>query len=200
MQKPFSESCVQNRDAIFEVLKEVFSGATSVLEIGSGTGQHAVSIGGALRHLEWQTSDVSVNHLGIQMWLDDAGLSNVLAPLALAVDEDRWPTRGYDAVFSANTAHIMSWSQVQACFSGVGRVLMPGGVFALYGPFYDENQVTAESNLRFDAWLKSRNPQSGVRDFEAVDDLARDSGMSLQGDFQMPANNRMLVWCKESSA
>ena len=192
--KPFAESCVQNRDPILAVLAEVFADRRRVLEIGSGTGQHAVYFAAALPHLVWQTADVPQHHAGIRAWLIDAALPNVLPPLALDVCHTGWRSGRYDAVFSANTLHIMSWPEVECFFAGVGEVLEPGGVLTVYGPFNYNGAFTSESNARFDAWLKARDPASGVRDFEAVDALARAQGLRLQRDIAMPANNRTLVW------
>lgn len=194
IDKPFSESCVQNREPILAVLREWFADRSSVLEIGSGTGQHAVYFGAELRHLVWQTADVPQHHAGIRAWLEDAALPNVLPPLALDVAQSGWRSGRYDAVFSANTLHIMSWPEVEKFFEGVGEVLAPGGMLAVYGPFNTHGAFTSDSNARFDAWLKARDPASGVRDFEAVDALSRAQGLALQRDIAMPANNRTLVW------
>ncbi len=195
-EKPFSESCVQNRAPILAVLRALFAERSQVLEIGSGTGQHAVYFGAELPHLQWQTADVPQQHPGIQAWLDAAALPNVLPPIALDVSQAAWRSGRYDAVFSANTLHIMGWPEVEHFFDGVGAVLMPGGVLAVYGPFNYHGAYTSDSNARFDAWLKQRDPASGVRDFEAVDALARARGLVLQQDIAMPANNRTLVWQK----
>lgn len=192
--KPFAESCVQNRDPILAVLREVFADRRRVLEIGSGTGQHAVYFGAELPHLIWQTADVPAHHAGIRAWLIDAALPNVLPPLALEACLTGWRSGRYDAVFSANTLHIMGWPEVECFFAGVGAVLEPGGVLAVYGPFNYNGAFTSDSNARFDAWLKARDPASGVRDFEAVDALARAQGLVLQQDIAMPANNRTLLW------
>jgi cyclopropane fatty-acyl-phospholipid synthase-like methyltransferase len=194
IDKPFSETCVQNRDPILAVLRALFADRRHVLEIGSGTGQHAVYFAPELPHLVWQTADVPQHHAGIRAWLADAALPNVLPPLALDANDTAWHGGRYDAVFSANTLHIMSWPEVALFFAGVGEVLEPGGVLAVYGPFNYKGAFTSESNARFDAWLKARDPASGVRDFEAVDALARARGLVLLQDIAMPANNRMLVW------
>ena len=194
--KPFSESCVQNREPILAVLREVFADRSTVLEIGSGTGQHAVDFGAELPHLRWQTADVPHYHPGIHAWLDEAALPNVLPPIALDVNQTAWRSGRYDAVFSANTLHIMSWPEVEQFFEGVGTVLEPGGVLTIYGPFNYHGAYTSESNARFDNWLKSRDPASGVRDFEAIEALAQAQGLVLQQDIAMPANNRTLVWRK----
>ncbi len=192
--KPYSESCEQNRAPILAVLREVFADRSHVLEIGSGTGQHAVYFGSELPHLRWQTADLPLHHPGIRRWLDDAALPNVRPPIALDVNQKSWLDGRYDAVFSANTLHIMSWIEVESFFEGVGEVLEANGVLAVYGPFNYDGAFTSDSNARFDAWLKSRDPASGVRDFEAVDALARAVGLLLLQDIAMPANNRTLVW------
>ena len=192
--KPYSESCEQNREPILAVLRAAFADRHRVLEIGSGTGQHAVYFGAELPHLVWQTADVRAYHPGVHAWLNEAALPNVLPPLELDVNQSQWHSGRYDAVFSANTLHIMGWPEVVRFFEGVGEVLEPGGVLVVYGPFNYNGQFTSESNARFDAWLKARDPASGVRDFEAVDALARAQGLVLQHDIAMPANNRSLVW------
>lgn len=194
MNKPFSESCEQNREPILTVLRTWFADRRHVLEVGSGTGQHAVYFAPELPHLVWQTADVPQHHAGIRAWLEEAALPNVRPPLALDVNNATWLDGRYDAIFSANTLHIMSWPEVMRFFEGVGTVLEPGGVLAIYGPFNYNGTFTSESNARFDAWLKARDPASGVRDFEAVDELARAQGLDLQQDIAMPANNRTLVW------
>lgn len=195
--KPFAQSCEENQAPIVTVLREIFADRRRVLEIGSGTGQHAVYFARHMPHLYWQTSELTENHPGICAWLDEAGLPNVAAPLLLDVERKPWPMIDADAVFTANTAHIISWLQVEALFSGVGAILSSGGVFALYGPFNYGGRFTSESNARFDVWLKARDPLSGVRDFEALDDLAQAAGLILAHDFEMPANNRTLVWHKQ---
>jgi cyclopropane fatty-acyl-phospholipid synthase-like methyltransferase len=196
--KPYAEACEQNKEPILALLREVLADARTVLEIGSGTGQHAVHFGRALPHLTWITSDLPAHHAGIRAWVEEAGLPNVLAPLALDVAQQPWPVPPVDAVFSANTAHIMAWPQVERLFAGVGRVLVPGGVFCLYGPFSYGGRHTAESNARFDRWLRLRDAASGVRDFEALDRLATAAGLALLHDQEMPVNNRTLVWRREA--
>ena len=193
--KPFAESCEQNREPIIQVLRRLFADSQRVLEIGSGTGQHAVYFASELPHLQWQTSDRKENHPGINAWLDEYGLPNVSPPLSLDVT-GRWPEGPYDAVFSANTAHIMSWSAVEYLFRGVGAVLESGGYFALYGPFNFGGNYTSESNRNFDAWLKTRDPFSGIRHFEDLNRLAETNGLAFAEDIEMPVNNRILVWRK----
>ena len=194
--KPFAESCEQNKHAILGVLQEYLPARRRLLEIGSGTGQHAVFFAARFPHLHWQTSDRVENHAGIRAWLEEAALPNLAPPLALDVTDSPWPPLSVDAVFSANTAHIMPWEAVAAMFAGVGRVLEDGGVFCLYGPFNYDGRYSAESNRRFDAWLRQQDPRQGVRDFEALDALAREAGMALLRDHPMPADNRTLVWRK----
>lgn len=196
--KPFVEACQQNRAPILEVLRIELANKSRLLEVGSGTGQHAVYFAPEFPKLVWQTSDLVEAHAGIRAWLAKARLANVLPPLALDVSQDDWPSARYDAVFSANTAHWMSWSEVQCFFSGVGKILEVNGVFCLYGPFNYHGDYTSESNARFDRWLKARDPQSGIRDFEAMDELAHSSGLKRENDYEMPANNRTLVWSKHS--
>jgi len=197
--KPHSESCERNQAPILAVLQEVFADRRRVLEIASGTGQHAVYFGRALPHLTWQCSELAQHHAGIHAWLDEAGLANVLAPVVLDVNATAWPVAPVDAVFNANTMHIVSWPEVERMFEGIGRVLEDGGLLVVYGPFNYGGNFTSESNARFDAWLKARDAASGIRDFEAVDRLARSQGLALLQDITMPANNRILVWRKGES-
>ena len=197
--KPYAESCAQNQGQILEVLREEFAENKNVLEIASGTGQHAVFFGRALPHLNWQTSELAHNHAGIQAWLDEAQLANVRSPVTVDVFAPAWPIDQVDAVFNANTVHIVSWQGVEHMFAGIGRVLSLGGIVCIYGAYNYGGKFTSESNERFDAWLKSRDPVSGVRDFEAVNLLAEAQGLRLLKDVSMPGNNRTLVWQRISS-
>ncbi len=192
--KPYAESCEQNRAPILAVLREAFSNRKRVLEIASGTGQHAVYFASAMPHLVWQTSELPEHHAGIHAWLDEAGLDNVLPPLTIDVNAAAWPLTTVDAIFNANTVHIIAWPAVQRMFAGIGRVLETGGIVCMYGPFNYGGRFTSESNERFDAWLKLRDPNSGVRDFEAIDQLATAQGLRLEQDIAMPSNNRTLIW------
>ncbi len=196
--KPWAEACERNREPILAVLRDAFAGATQVLEIGSGTGQHAVFFAAALPHLVWQPTDRPEHLAGIAAWRDEARLPNLRAPLALNVD-GVWPVTACDALFSANTLHIMSWASVENFFRGAGRVLLPGGVLAVYGPFSYGGQHTAESNARFDAFLRARDPLSGVRDFDVVCTLAHGQGFEFCDDHALPANNRVLIWRRSGS-
>lgn len=192
--RQYAEACARNREPILAVLRGVFAQATQVLEIGAGTGEHAVFFAGRLPHLVWQPTDVAAHLPGIAAWHDAADLPNLRPPLVLDVDAADWPVATVDGLFTANTLHIMSWESVCNFFRGAGRVLAPGGVLAVYGPFSDGGRHTAESNVRFDAFLRARDPLSGVRDWRAVDVLAGEQGLRLVADHAMPANNRTLVW------
>ena len=193
-EKPHSPACERNREPILAVLREHFATRRQVLEIGSGTGQHAVFFAAAMPWLQWQASDRAEYLPGIRAWLDDARLPNTPAPLELDVLA-AWPALDVDAVFSANTLHIMGWDGVQALFEGVGKLLADSGdTLIVYGPFNYGGAYTSDSNRQFDAWLKVRDPSSGIRDFEAVDALAEAVGLRLLADIEMPANNRCLVW------
>ncbi|KGM54036.1 methylase [Lysobacter daejeonensis GH1-9] len=196
MDKPNAPSCERNRDPILAVLQPRLAAARRVLEIGSGTGQHAVHFAAAMPWLQWQCSDRAENLPGIAMWLDDAALANTPAALQLDVATGPWPTPSFDAVFSANTLHIMGWPEVQAFFAGVSRVLADGGLLVVYGPFNYGGEYTSDSNRAFDAWLLARDPRSAIRDAEAVDALAASVGLVLEEDLAMPANNRCRVWRK----
>jgi cyclopropane fatty-acyl-phospholipid synthase-like methyltransferase len=195
--KPHAPACDRNREPILAVLRRHFSDRRRVLEIGSGTGQHAVHFAAALPGLSWQTSDIEENLPGICLWLEEVRLANLPAPLSLDVN-GAWPQRGYDAVFSANTLHIMSWSDVRALFEHLQPVLESDACVAIYGPFNYAGRFTSPSNADFDAWLKQRSPLMGIRDFEAVDALAQSIGLRLIEDCAMPANNRTLVWRREA--
>jgi SAM-dependent methyltransferase len=206
---PVSPSCERNRDPILAVLREHFGDRRRVLEIGAGTGQHAVHFAAGMPWLAWQASDVAGNLDGIRLWLQAAALPNTPPPLELDV-RGPWPAADFDAVFTANSLHIMGWPEVEAFFHGVDRVLggaatparhgaspgarIAGGALAVYGPFNYGGDYTSASNRDFDGWLKARDPRSGIRDFEAVDALARGIGLVLVADVAMPANNRTLVW------
>lgn len=193
-EKPFSAACERNRDPILAVLRTHFADRQRVLEIGSGSGQHAVYFAAAMPQLIWQTSDRAENLPGIELWLAEAALANTPAPLAVDVADATWPDEPYDAVFSANTLHIMSWTQVQALFAALPGATAAAAKLAIYGPFNYGGKYTSPSNAEFDASLKARAPQMGIREFAAVDALAHAAGFGLIDDVAMPANNRILVW------
>jgi cyclopropane fatty-acyl-phospholipid synthase-like methyltransferase len=195
MTKPHSPSCDRNRDPILDVLRQYFADRREVLEIGSGTGQHAIYFAAAMPSLLWQPSDLDENLLGIRAWLEEAQLPNVLPPIMLDAKHE-WPVKQYDAVFSANTLHIMSWQEVQALFANLAAILARDAVVAIYGPFNYDGKFTSESNASFNEWLIARGPHMAIRDFEAVNALANNIDLQLVADIAMPANNRMLVWRK----
>jgi len=194
MRKPYAEACDENGPPILEVLRQRFGGPLDLLEIGSGTGQHAVMFAAAMPGVTWHTSDRLEMHEGIRMWLEEADLPNLVSPLALDVLQDPWPQRRFDAVFSANTAHIMPPEAVRAMFAGVAGVLAPGAPFFLYGPFMYGGKHTSESNARFDRWLRSRAAHRGIRDLDWLVEVAGRLGLDLDEDIAMPVNNRTLVW------
>lgn len=201
--KPYSPSCERNRDPILAVLREYFAGRREVLEIGSGTGQHAVHFAAAMPWLRWQCSDHADYLPGIRLWLDEAALPNTPPPFALQAvpshgfplpPDFAMPSSRYDAVYSANTLHIMGWPEVEAFFAGLPALLADDALLAVYGPFNRDGAFSSDSNREFDASLKARDPRSGIRDFEAVNALAETIGLRMIADIAMPANNRMLVW------
>lgn len=198
--KPFSAACERNRGPILEVLREHFADRSRVLEIGSGTGQHAVHFAAALPRLVWQTSDRADGLPGIRAWLDEARLPNTPPPLTLDVATEDWPRQSFDAVFTANTLHIMGWADVGRLFARLPSVLAADAVFAVYGPFNRGGAFTSPSNAAFDAGLKARDPRMGLRDLEAVDALARGIGLVPIDDRALPANNHCVVWRRMAPA
>jgi SAM-dependent methyltransferase len=195
MNLPFAESAEQNKAVIFEAIKACLKG--DVLEIGSGTGQHAVFFSSQLPEIVWQTSDLPANLPGIKARIKASGLQNMAAPIELDV-LGNWPDRLYDFIYTANSFHIMNKTMVANCIEGVGRCLKPGGVFAVYGPFNYDGAYTSESNARFDQMLKSRDADSGIRDYEWIEELAGKVRLDLFEDVEMPTNNRCLIWKKRT--
>jgi len=196
--KQFSESCIQNQNPILSIIKPLLVNASTVLEIGSGTGQHAVFFAEQMPHLTWQASDQSQYLPSVNAWIKEASLDNLPGAIELDVTQS-WTGTKVAAIFSANTAHIMSWEMVVDFFNGVGRSLDTDGIFILYGPFNYNGQYTSQSNANFDLWLKDRDPRSAIRDFEALNLLAQNAGLSLVTDYAMPANNRILHWEKQQA-
>ncbi len=192
-QSTFSEACERNKEPILEVLKEHFGSRSSVLEIGSGTGQHAAYFSSYLTWLHWQPTDMLDRISVLRQRCETTGLKNLLSPLALNVFEP-WPDLRFDALFSANTLHIIPVEGAQAIFSGIASRINPGFRVAIYGPFKFGGEYTSNSNEIFDKWLFSRNTLSGIRDFEAVDAAAQENGLSLIENYQMPANNQLVIW------
>ena len=192
MTKPYTESCDQNKDPILSILSPLFLDYSKVLEIGSGTGQHAVYFSEKMPHLTWYTSDRVSYHQGINMWIDKAGLTNIKPPIELDVSISPWPRLEVDAIFSANTVHIMSRQEVGSFIEGAARLLDHRGSLLIYGPFNYDGRYTSDSNNRFDQWLKDRDPLSGIKNFEEIDKLANNCGLQLDTDYEMPENNRIL--------
>ena len=173
---------------------------TSILEIGSGTGQHAVCFCGELEWLEWQTSDVADNHEGIKAWISDAALSNVLLPLELDVRNGKLEGTNYNGVFSANTAHIMGPGAVESMFSLAAGAMRSGGKFVLYGPFRRQGRFNSPSNEQFHESLQQRDADMGIRDLEELDRLAKSGGLVRKRLYAMPANNHVAVWVKNEGS
>lgn len=196
--KPFAPHCERNREPILALLQPYLVNRRRVLEIGSGTGQHAVFFAPSVPHTVWQTSDLEENLPGIRLWLQEAALPNLPPPLLLDVT-GAWPQEQFDAAFTANSLHIMPWTAVEKLFDGLDGVLESNALLAIYGPFNYHGTYTSDSNREFDGWLKQRSALSGIRDFEAVDALANRIGLQLVNDHAMPANNRLLVWRRHAA-
>lgn len=197
---PFSAACERNKDVILRVAAAIFSEANSVLEIGSGTGQHAVHFAQAFPELLWQTSDQSHYLSGIHAQLGHAKLNNLADPLVLDVNQSPWLMNSqiFDVVYSANTLHIMSDSDVVAFFQGLPSVSKIGSYLIIYGPFKYQGKFTSQSNAAFDQSLRSRGCGSSIKAFKDVDALAKNRGFELLHDHLMPANNQCLIWRKKS--
>jgi len=193
MDKPFSEACERNKAPILQCLQPLYAPLRSVFEVGSGTGQHALHFAAAMPHLRWQCSETPAQLDLLQRGLAGHGLANLPPPLSFAAGQP-WPAEPADAVFSANTLHIMGWDEVQQLFAGLAGWLPAQGLFTVYGPFNYGGRFTSDSNARFDTSLRATDPRRGLRDFEAVDALARAAGLRLLEDCAMPANNRCITW------
>jgi hypothetical protein len=195
---PYSEACERNKGPILERLLPVLTQPAQVVEIGAGTGQHAVHFTRALAHLHWQPTDRAEYLPGLAARIAREGLPNLVPPLELDVTRPRWPVAHADIVYSANTLHIMSWPEVHAMLAGAARLLASGTArerwLIIYGPFRYAGRYTSDSNAAFDETLRARDPLSGIRDFEAVDALTRAAGLELHADHRMPANNQLLFW------
>lgn len=199
--KPYSGACDQNCEPILAVLKELIATELSeneqtLLEVGTGTGQHAVYLGKALPQVVWQCSDQQQYHEGIQMWLNEAELPNVQVPLSLNVSEDSWPETQFDMLYCANVMHIMHWQNVVDLFAKGAKCIKPGGLMLCYGPFNYDGKYTSASNAQFDQSLRMRDPGSGIRNIEDLQKLADEAELTFIRDYEMPANNRILVWQK----
>jgi len=195
MNLPCVESAEQNKRAIYAAINSHLHG--DALEIGSGTGQHAVFFAGLSPGVSWQTSDLETSLPGIAARIRACGLDNLPAPILLDVLGE-WPGRQYDFVFTANSFHIMTLEMVAACIAGAGASLKKGGIFAVYGPFNYRGAFTSDSNASFDRMLRMRDPASGIKDFEWIAERAGEAGLELFDDVEMPENNRTLLWQKRT--
>ena len=191
MDKPFSQACENNKGPILSILERVLADKKRVLEIGSGTGQHAVHFAGHLNHLIWQTSDQSAYHDGIRCWLEEAQLANLLPPKSITIGQDTLPGEHYDAVYSANTAHIMQPADVRLLMRQVSELLPAGGVFCQYGPFTENGVHSSQSNKDFDRSLRARG-YGGYRDINELKGWSH--SLVLEEINSMPANNLLLIW------
>lgn len=194
---PYSEACERNKGPILEVLRTHFAGCSQVLEIGSGTGQHAVHFAAHLTHLTWHPTERLGSLSDLTARIQAEGGRNLRSPTVLDVRQPVWPLARADGMFTANTLHIMSWAEVTCMFQGIGATLAPGGPLCVYGPFRYGGRYTSPSNLEFDRMLKERDPESGLREIEEVTALAASFGIELAADHDLPAFNRLLVFLKE---
>jgi SAM-dependent methyltransferase len=194
---PISEACERNKEPILAVLRMSFAEVRNVLEIGSGTGQHAVHFARHLTHLTWHPTEQLSYLPDLTARVQREGSPNLRAATVLDVRQSVWPVLSVDAVFTANTLHIMSWTEVMAMYRGIGEVLAPRGVLCVYGPFRYAGEYTSDSNRAFDQMLKERDPRSGLRDVNAVTELAASFGLDLLADHDLPAFNRLLRFVKE---
>ncbi|WP_028468160.1 DUF938 domain-containing protein [Neptunomonas japonica] len=189
----YSEACERNKQSILEKLSTYLAYRKTILEVGSGSGQHALFLSSHHQHLTWQPSDQERYLDALQINIEQYASQGVLSPIELNVNK-AWPSALYDGVYTANTLHIMSWEEVQLFFKGIGTLIEKGGYLFVYGPFRYNNTYTSASNAQFDQWLKDRDPASGIREFEAVNALAHEQGLLLVEDCLMPANNQLLIW------
>ena len=200
MEKPFAPSAERNREPLRDVLKNVLTGSGLLLEIGSGTGQHAAYLANDFPAYRWQPTDLHEKLDGINDWAADSGADNILPALALdlAVDPSNvdWPVEEADAIVCINTIHIVAWPLVVNLFRGAGKLMKRGGVMFVYGPYEYSDRPLEPSNVEFDEWLKLRDPNSGIRKFDDVNSLAEEAGLALVADKAMPANNRSIWWRK----
>jgi len=199
INKAFSQACEKNRQPILDLLSSIFANTKHVLEVGSGTGQHAVFFASNLPHLIWQTSDLECNHDTIKAWINDYPSSNLRYPLFFDVRSIAWPYNLVDGLFSANICHIMAWSSVVNFFERLPIILAPSGILVVYGPFKYDGGFTSVTNAEFDRHLKKNLSYQGIRNFESINELAKNAELKLIADHSMPANNRLLVWRYEPS-
>ncbi len=181
------------------MLKEVLPSSGTVLEIGAGTGQHAAYFASRLPNLVWQPTDRRGVLASIEAWRREIAPPNLLPPFALDVFDEPWPAQQADAVVCINTIHIVPWVGVERLVTGAASILDDDGILFVYGPYRYRDRPLEPSNLRFDEWLQHHDPRSGIREFEAVDELAEREGLRLAGDRAMPSNNRSIWWHKRAA-
>ena len=191
---PFSQACENNKQPILKVLKEYISDQESLLEIAGGTGQHGEFFARSFPNLLWQTSDLPGSVADLNLRISEANLHNLPPALILDVNDSHWNVKKYQLLFTANSLHIMSEKSVENFFSRIPNVLQQSALVFIYGPFKYDGNFTTKSNAEFDEWLKEKDLKSGVRDFEAISELAVSVGLSLVADVQMPSNNQLLVF------
>ncbi len=193
---PFSSSADRNKDVILQQLRKRLAPGAEVLEIASGTGQHALHFASSMPDVIWQPSDRNLDDFGLRKAIAGAAPDNLMAPIIL--DVTNWPCfdRAFDTIFSANCIHVMPLCNLEPYVSGAAKALKPGGMMMLYGPFKYDGVFTTPSNEQFDAFLRGTYEDGGIRDFEAVDQLARENGLTLFDDADMPANNQFITWQK----
>lgn len=192
---PFSEACERNKGPILEVLKDVLKPIhKKIVEIGSGTGQHATFFAKELPQVQWTPTEVYHNLPHLNKVVQESGIKNLTPPFKMKVGDDDFPIRTYDVIFTANTFHIMPWKDCKTFIKLMGHRLEEGGLAIIYGPFNYDGQFISKSNEEFNTWLKERDPESGIRNFEDVHNAMEKNGFELVDDYEMPANNSTLVY------
>jgi cyclopropane fatty-acyl-phospholipid synthase-like methyltransferase len=199
MEYVVSDAAERNKEPILQIIAPVLSQTRRLLEIGSGTGTHALLFAARLPHLTWQPTDTGEYLPVLRERLKREGGANLLPVIELDVRNHPWPVEEVDAIYSANTFHIMSWSSVHDFFEGVGTTLCKNGLLCVYGPFRYGDRYTSDSNAKFDRFLQNRDPDSGLRDAYEVDKLARERNLELLTDHAMPANNQLRIWQRRAS-
>ena len=195
-KKEYAPACDRNCRVILDVLREILARSETVLEVGSGTGQHAVYFADHLPHVRLTPSDRPGHLDSIRAWSGEAQLDNLRPPVELDLLDDVLDTGTFDAMLCINTIHIVAWEGTERLFRLAADRLSAGGILYVYGPYRYADRPLEPSNESFDEWLRARDPDSGVRDFDAVNQLAVQAGLELQGDIAMPANNRSIWWRK----
>lgn len=195
MDKPTSSACVRNQEPILEILKTIIlTTDRRLLEIGAGTGQHAVYFAPHFKYLDWYPTDLADKQAGMKQWISSAKIPNLQKPIKLDVSKDDFPKVKFDLVFTANTMHIMHWKDCKSFMKLLGHRLREGSRAIFYGPFKYKGEFTSPSNEAFDLELKNVDPLSGIRSFEDIQSNMTKNGFELIFDHEMPANNRMLVY------